>query len=79
MISQAEHRYAADEKVQLDVVADHFVKAFREAELPFNNLLADQDLEKVRDEPRSLSRCMCWAPLLQNTQPSSAAVKGVVL
>lgn len=50
VISSVEERYAADERVQLDLVADHFVTAFREADLPFNKLLTDQPLEKVRRE-----------------------------
>ncbi len=47
VILSAEERYAADERVQLDLVADHFVTAFQEAELPFNKLLAEQPLDKV--------------------------------
>lgn len=43
----AQQRYAADERVQLDLVADHFVSVFRDAELPFNKLLAEQPLPKV--------------------------------
>ncbi len=33
--------------MQLDLVADHFVSVFRDAELPFNKLLAEQPLPKV--------------------------------
>mmetsp|Transcript_6666 Transcript_6666/g.19195 ORF Transcript_6666/g.19195 Transcript_6666/m.19195 type:complete len:682 (-) Transcript_6666:259-2304(-) len=51
VISSVEERYAADERVQLDLVADHFVTAFREADLPFNKLLTDQPLEKVTETP----------------------------
>lgn len=47
IISKVEDKYTADEKSQLDTVADHFVTSFREAELPFNKLLAELSLEKA--------------------------------
>lgn len=47
IIRSAEERYGGDERVQLDLVADHFVSVFRDAELPFNKLLAEQPLPKV--------------------------------
>lgn len=51
VIHAAQQRYAADERVQLDTVADHFVSVFRDAELPFNKLLAEQPLPKVCTTP----------------------------
>lgn len=48
VIRSVEERYAGNERVQLDLVADHFVSVFRDAELPFNKLLAEQPLPKVR-------------------------------
>lgn len=51
VIDAAQQRYAADERVQLDTVADHFVSVFRDAELPFNKLLAEQPLPKVAKTP----------------------------
>ena len=50
MLQSAQQRYAQDERVQLDLLADHLVAAFREAELPFNKLLAEQPLERVSSE-----------------------------
>lgn len=47
VIEAAQQRYAANERVQLDLVADHFVSVFRDAELPFNKLLAEQPLPRV--------------------------------
>ena len=47
----ARQRYASDERVQLDTLADHFVSVFRDAELPFNKLLAEQPLPKVHLKP----------------------------
>jgi hypothetical protein len=47
VMEAARQRYAADERVQLDTLADHFVSVFRDAELPFNKLLAEQPLPKV--------------------------------
>jgi hypothetical protein len=52
----ARQRYAADERVQLDTLADHFVSVFRDAELPFNKLLAEQPLPKVHLEPSDCTR-----------------------
>ncbi len=63
VMASVEDRYKADERVQLDMVADHFVTAFREADLPFNKLLADQALDKVWAGPGVGTGVQCSAPL----------------
>jgi hypothetical protein len=59
VMEAAKQRYAADERVQLDTLADHFVSVFRDAELPFNKLLAEQPLPKVRPCTSCLTSKAC--------------------
>ena len=47
-VAAAEERYADDALVQLQYVTDSLVTHFRGSELPFNKLVIEQSLDKVR-------------------------------
>jgi hypothetical protein len=57
-------KYKQEETPQLERLADYFSKIFDEVELPFNKLLADQPLQKVR------------RPYLKAGQPSDVGLTG---
>ena len=40
-------KYKDSDRSQLETVADHLLSVFRDAELPFLNIVADQPLDKV--------------------------------
>jgi hypothetical protein len=60
-------RYRGAELSQLQMLADHLLKEFREAELPFNNILATEAPEKVR--------ARCWGAVAE-TAGGRAAGRG---
>ena len=56
LLATVEHKYAADERNQLEYVADHFLKTFAECDIPFNKTVLEQPLSKAR---HCLLICMC--------------------
>ena len=46
-LEETVRKYKGDEAAQLQTVADHFLKAFRECDLPFNRTVLEQPLDKV--------------------------------
>lgn len=59
-----EQKYKADEGIQLEIFADHFISLFKDADIPFNKIVLDMPHSKV-SPPISVhaTRCRQQAPL----------------
>lgn len=53
-INSLQDKYAADQGVQLEVLASYLLNSFKECELPFNKLLQEQSLAQAAESPLQL-------------------------